>query len=270
MPTSRSTNLLSKSRSPALPPTPTQSTPRPFLPPSHYAAAGGFVSPGSGTIRRGGGTSTNWQGDENTKRTHFRDPEPEPSDSESSLNLAIREAHQRHNAQSGIPNLETQLLPSLRDTIHRMTCTPSSSSQYKSGGETDKRASRSQSRRNSPSSTLAAMPKDSRSQIYSPRNNDMAMSPNIYSEQSTPTTSRLKAPVKSALKSSFRSPISASASPKPSVTPIASPSMAGSSLRSMKSLLSRKCSGTLKSPFNSSKASSRKVRPSRPIIPLYH
>lgn len=270
MPTSRSTNLLSKSRSPALPPTPTQSTPRPFLPPSHYAAAGGFVSPGSAT-RRGGGTSTNWQGDENTKRTHFRSPEPEPSDSESSLNLAIREAHQRHNAQSGIPNLEAQLLPSLRDTIDRMTCAPSrASSQYKTGGGTDKRASRSQSRRNSPNPTPAPMPKNSHSQIYSPRNNDMAMSPNIYSEQPTPNTSRLKAPVKSALKSSFRSPVSASASPKPSVTPIASPSMAGSSLRSMKSLLSRKCSGTLKSPFNSNKASSRKVHPSRSNIPLYH
>jgi len=62
---------------------------------------------------------------------------PEASDSDSSLKSATEEWSPQSNAQkrrSGFPEIEAQLLPSLRDTIDRMTLAPSrASTPFKTG-----------------------------------------------------------------------------------------------------------------------------------------
>lgn len=276
MPVGRSSTLYHKSpRSPA-PPTPTTANSRPFLPPSYYAAAGG-LSPRDSS-RKNGGIPAKRPMDESAKRGHFRDQASDtPSESES-LVTPIDERTQRSELHSGIPHLETQLLPSLRDTIDRMTGTSLRASlPFKTGtrgsvaveAEAEKPPRRSHNRRNSPdlAPPVIVSSKKTHSRlppvqhVPQPRSyGTPSIAPDIYPHQSTPSTSHLKEPTISTLKSSFRSPVPASSSPKPPVpVAISSPSMAGSSLKSMKSLLSRKCSGTLKSPFNSNKASPRTV-----------
>lgn len=278
MPAGRSSTLYHKSpRSPA-PPTPTASCSRPFLPPSYYAAAGG-LSPRE-TSWKNGGNLAKRQIEENAKRGHLWDQASDtPSESESLVNRRTDERAQRSELQSGIPHLETQLLPSLRDTIDRMTGTPSRASvRFETGTrnrvavtevEAEKTNRRSRNRRNSPESAPPVSSQKAHSRlppvqhIPQPRSYCTPnMVSDIYPHQSTPSTSHLKEPTVLTLKSSFRSPAPASASPKPSAhVTNPSPSMAGSSLKNMKSLLSRKCSGTLKSPFNSNKASPRTVCP---------
>ncbi|KJA17347.1 hypothetical protein HYPSUDRAFT_1023902 [Hypholoma sublateritium FD-334 SS-4] len=275
MPVGRSSTLYHKSpRSPA-PPTPTAANSRPFLPPSYYAAAGG-LSPRDSS-RKDGGNPAKRPMDASAKWGPFREHASDtPSESESLVGAQMDERGQRYELHSGIPHLETQLLPSLRDTIDRMTGTPSRASfPFKMGtrsnvavAEAEKPPRRSRNRRNSPDSAPPVSAKKTYSRlppvqhVPQPRSYGApSIVPDIYPHQSTPSTSHLKEPTISALKSSFRSPAPASSSPKPPVpVAVSSPSMAGSSLKSMKSLLSRKCSGTLKSPFNGNRTSSRTAR----------
>ncbi|KAL0948394.1 hypothetical protein HGRIS_010976 [Hohenbuehelia grisea] len=125
----------SKSRSPAPPPADLANSRRTFLPPSHYAAAGGFTHTGPTNVHlaapkeygsRSESLSSHRLRDSTRKLSEklgFEEP-----------NTGIR--HQGFNAdgehhehqQSAekqhletIPHLESQLLPSLRDTIDRMT-----------------------------------------------------------------------------------------------------------------------------------------------------
>ncbi|GLB42761.1 hypothetical protein LshimejAT787_1202100 [Lyophyllum shimeji] len=151
MPLGRSSTGRSKSRSP-LPPSTYQISlsPRPFLPPSHYAAAAGIPYRADKEANDAGDT----YGDPNDHYTGLFMPVAYPSDAEStsdsSLDLKANSlndekpstqssAGQRGRRQSlinDLPQLEANLLPSLRDTIHRMTRSPSGPGSAQSQGYT--------------------------------------------------------------------------------------------------------------------------------------
>ena len=266
----RSSTVRSKTRSPA-PPQPT--TPRPFLPPSHYAAAGGFPT---SSLNRPSEQSIDAVGSkirrEHDPRMYSKNAAPpisrtaQISDSDSSPDINSAEGFpsprrtnshlRRETSRAGIPNLETQLLPSLRDTIDRMTRPPSASFNlvpgYLDDGQREHRSK--QRKRISPDpmtiptqrSTHTKHANPSSKHRYSPIADELTTPtlnfPQIYSNQSTPTMwnhpSRTKTPVKSVLKSSLRSPTPksfASAAPPPIESP---------SFKSVKNLLSRKSSAT--------------------------
>ncbi|KAJ3504049.1 hypothetical protein NLJ89_g8144 [Agrocybe chaxingu] len=284
MPTSRSNTSSRPSRSPA-PPTQSPSTPRSFQPPSYYAAAAAYASCDSRISRRSDETTAKGKsvsrthkevrsGRQITREAPLPYEQATPSDSDSSALITRDNPHEtsgliHRESRTAYPDLEAHLLPTLRDTVDRMTRTPSRMSTHQAGREDSemwKRDTRSHSRRISPEARSTQdlrqnTPREAPFQLYR-HHSEEARTPNlsdIYSKsnQSTPTLEtnqqRPKIPAKSALKSSLRSPMP---QPTPRMTPMpatSSPSMAGSSLRSMKSLLSRKCSETLKSPFNGGK-----------------
>jgi len=267
-PIARSNTTRNKPRSPA-PPLP--ATPRPFLPPSHYAAAGGFST-----------SSLNRPSEQNIDaidpKSHRRDHGPRiysknaaptsrtPQFSDSELSSEINSDSElpsprtnsnlrRETPRAGIPDLETQLLPSLRDTIDRMTRPPSASFNsvpvYLDDGQ---REHHKQRRRISPEPMTTPTQHNINTKSanllskhrYSPIANELT-TPNlsrIYSNQSAPPTgghpARAKTPVKSALKSSLRSPTPKLFTPD---TSAATPSMPTPSFKSVKNLLSRKNSG---------------------------
>ena len=197
-------------------------------------------------------------------------PHPEASSSDSSLTKSAGGAFPRQSistpqypaSRSGFPELEAHLLPSLRDTVDRMTQVNTGIADIPKAGSTrTARRSSPEPRHNGVSFSLGLDDRLVRSQeslIASPRVNDLMTtnSYQIYPDNGTPTlenlTSRFKSPGKSALKSSLKSPGPSSASPR-AQDAACSPSIGGSSLKTMKSLLSRKYSQTLKSPFNTSK-----------------
>ena len=232
----RSNTVRNKPRFPASPLQP--ATPRPFLPPSHYAAAGGFSTSFS---NKSGQQTVDAVSPKSSRRDHTprtysknaapvsRTPQVQDSDSFSEV-ISFQEipsprtnSHLRREAsRASIPDLETQLLPSLRDTIDRMTRPPSTSfdpaPSYLDDAQRD-HENRSKHRRH------------------------------ISPEPMTPPWNhppRVKTPVKSALKSSLRSPTPRLFTADTSAAP---PSMASPSFKSGKNLLSRKGSGTRESPL---------------------
>jgi len=269
MPIARSGTIRAKSpRSPGPTRTPLASSAPKFMPPSHYAAAGGYktriISQEDGY--QNDKSSFPVQTPRSIPRVHLS------SDSGSSV-LSNTEEHapdltQLKGLQTGIPGLEAQLLPSLRDTIDRMTGAPSRT--YTSGKDRITREkwenkgvtlressgrwaatptliepkSRHAAARDSPSSRRAA--------------NDTPTLSYPHSQQSTPIPDtpvyRSKTPVKSALKSSLKSPATKSSNTTDNNASSFSP-VPTSSLKTMKSLLTRKCSGRLMSPFTSNKVS---------------
>ena len=154
MPFGRS-HARSKSRSPApdssfFPATPNSKYSRPptFLPPSHYATAAGLTSAKSiptdgprepissprssteGTDARDSpfGTVGKLMGRSPYGRTSGTRSTASPIASET---VATRDPRERRMSQLGdIPLLETQLLPSLRDTVDRMTQSPQPKSDH--------------------------------------------------------------------------------------------------------------------------------------------
>lgn len=213
----RSSNAQKKTRSPA----PQTATPRSFLPPSYYPS----VAAQSPIIR-----GDNWNGDQvsdrqdtrKTRRVSRNHPAVLSSDSSASSVEQHLRAKSR-TPRTGFPDVETQLLPSLRETVDRMTLTPAWNPPYPQSTETDARQKVSRT---------GAKP---------------AVASSSYL-QSTP---------KPTLKSAMRSPV-----PTPTHTPkLQSPLVPQKS--SLRSLLSRKCSGTLKSPFNNNK-------PSKVSLKQYH
>lgn len=279
MPISRSATIRGNSRSPAPPPTPNPSTPKPFLPPVHYAFAGGYTTRRlKNDMGHPPNSNTKNRPKEEAKRNHSRgltgvQAPPEASNSESSLKSATEEWSPQSNAQkrrSGFPDIEAQLLPTLRDTIDRMTLAPPrASTPFKTRSPSEStRENHMQKRRSSPdlrtpTSRKSTRHPDLRELTKYNLGDEEPLTPdpsNFYSNESTPTLgncpSKLKTPAKSALKNSLRSPASTIGPPLPS-SPAASAhsTTAGSSLRTVKSLLSRKVSGSFRSPFNGSKAS---------------
>ncbi|KAF8804106.1 hypothetical protein BYT27DRAFT_6709343 [Phlegmacium glaucopus] len=265
----RSNTVRNKPRSPA-PPLP--ATPRPFLPPSHYAAAGGFST---SLLNRHGEQNIDAVVPKSYRRDHSPrihsknatpiSRTPQISDSESSFEinsveefpaLRMNPLLRQETSRAGIPDLETHLLPSLRDTIDRMTRPPSASfnsvPDYLDDGQ---HKHRKQRKRISPEPMTTPTQHNTHTKSanllskhrYSPIANELT-TPNVsrmYSNQTTPTTGnhlpRAKTPVKSALKSSLRSPAPKLFTPDISAT---TPSIATSSFKSVKNLLSRKDSGT--------------------------
>ncbi|KAF8882991.1 hypothetical protein BD779DRAFT_1802132 [Infundibulicybe gibba] len=240
------------------------SSPRPFLPPSHYAAAGGLSYPRERDYLDTGKTMGDFvtEFSSNTRSNlGVSVPTSYPQDfaaSDSSLEFrpdsdkhfrraksVSQRAPSRENRQSqmaGLPMLEAQLLPSLRDTIDRMTRPPS-------------RVSSGPSARSTPS--LHGTDLQSK-KFYSPsvsgsmNSNHYAIpptTPQLASEDCAspsallaPTTPRLRPP-QYILKSSLRTPTpkKISGDTPRAETPTASPSVSAT-LKSVRSILGRKSS----------------------------
>jgi len=286
MPISRSGTIHAKSpRSPGPARTPSSTSTPKFLPPSHSTAADGYV------VRRsthkddvnGGHTRTHGKSPAcprtlNSGRGLPRILSVHTASGSESSTLSNVEEHvpdlndlmKRQNIKSGFPELEAQLLPSLRDTIDRMTGVPRMSAYVtdRFGYDSRKRESKGTNPPRAAVGAWATPPASDLQDRYansrdspSHRHRQGPIPSHSYTHQVTPTpesssTPRSKTPTKSVLKNS-RSPLaksSGSAGSTPSVLENL-PSAAGSSLKTMKSLLSRKCSGKLRSPFNGKKSS---------------
>ncbi|KAF7986827.1 hypothetical protein HWV62_12522 [Athelia sp. TMB] len=127
---SRSVTARSKSRSPA-PPVGFQSQPRAnFYPPSHYAAAAGLPYARHEDPREASSSTTASPALESPRYSSLASHQiPSEASSFGSNTAASPNNHlsilQRRQSQLGnIPALEAQLVPSLRDTINRMTSNP--------------------------------------------------------------------------------------------------------------------------------------------------
>jgi hypothetical protein len=269
MPIASSSTARGKSRSPAPPP-----PPRPFLPPSHYAAAAGYSS--SKTAKAPSSLDElnkaepqTYQAVDYSQYDDFmpisqHSPETSSPDSSSEYKLPkdtrfsfIAEARiisprssQREKRQStlaGLPNIEAQLLPSLRDTIDRMTRSPSRPPSQQN--QTD--ASAHRGRPPDPADVISVHdPRQMRSHP-APEIDWMTDAPEItlssHSNDTPPlvaSTPKLKAPSYSALKSSLRTPTPKLPPPDNAITHTPVQHASGGSLRSVKSFLGRKISFT--------------------------
>lgn len=287
MPISRSGTMRSKSPRSAVPPrtpnTSSTSSPPQFMPPSYYAAAADdyFQRKDTkyATHRIGGQVIENEKSFNsktlNTKGSTRYSHAAGPSSSETSIVEHLPDLNdltKRQSTRTGFTVLEAQLLPSLRDTIDRMTGAPSRLSTYMPGLEHAEDTWRGTARKDSgasgspwkdPTPTMKnrSWQSSQRRDQYADEETDIHP-PHI---QATPTIgtplSSLKAPVKSVLKSSLKSPVPSTATINTPTSSSKSPSTSGTSLKTMKSLLTRKCSGPLRSPLNGTKAreSSQKV-----------
>ena len=197
-PIARSNTVRNKLRSPAPPPQP--ATPRPFLPPSHYAAAGGFST---SLLNRPGEQSIDVVGSKGCRRDHaprihsknatpiLRTPQLSDSESSAEIN-SVDHFH----------------------TIDRMPLVPG----YLDDAQRDHRGKHRKRILPEPMTTPTqhSIPTKSANLLsrhrYSPIAKELT-TPNLaqlYSNQPTPTMwnhpSPAKTPVKSAMKSSLRSP----------------------------------------------------------------
>lgn len=276
MPFKRSNNnSRNNSRSPV--PPPGFSAPRPFLPPSHYAAAGGLDY-----FTRTAPQTSNSQPESIPPQTpaiykhttdskkHNRNslvPISYPSESDASFEFVpaedpvsntlssnrssydIRGKRQSH--MQSVPLLETQLLPSLRDTIDRMTRPPSQCLYNPPlSGPAHPALQNQRGRSPSPSAssvtstaTYTSVPAPSslhpKSAPSTPRPSPMTRQGAMIPTESSSS----KTKPKSALKSALRAPTPKSSSVKSTGTD--SPSFSpGASLRSVRSILGRKASTT--------------------------
>lgn len=211
----RAPTTAARSRTPCLPPSPRPPT---FLPPAHYAAAGGFRYPTDKGPRSASIDS------ESSAESNISHALPRPGDQTESVakkqserrfsfisaRARTPEPERNTNRESQILNLplvESQLLPSLRDTIDRMTRLPS--------------------RPDPKSPSLTATPASMPAGPSSPRPADHK--------------SRSKLPMKPALKSALKPPTPRLLSPSPRNEPPPPAIRPGvPSLRSVRSLLKRK------------------------------
>lgn len=203
-------------------------SPRPFLPPSHYAIAGGFPlptpkpAPDASSLPPGNNfIPISYQSDSSDSSFDYKPAKDSP------------DSNMRTKRASQIGNLEAHLLPSLRDTIDRMTRPPSMSASHL---ERPKTMDRSLSPR---PDYAGARPQLPRPQIPSPNSPKFS-----NTEPSTPKQKSIPAAAKTPLKSALRAPTPKLFSPKQEVVEPASPASTGGALRSVKSLLRRKSSAT--------------------------
>lgn len=282
MPLARSNTSRNRSRSPA-PPTASQLTstsPPPFQPPSFYAAAGGYTIPPAnnrhtmGYDRSGVPTTMNepenafmpityLAGDNSDSESSFEfkhvsetRPSLDRKPSKASIELAPRQ--RRLSQMANLPQVEAQLLPSLRDTINRMTRPPSHITPQSSPAHSF-RFEESKSGRiertfspcpppTEPNESRWKSPRIQTSRPSTPRTPSTAEQP--PDEPLTPKAKQL--PPKSALKSALRAPTPKLFSPKPDVADTSSsPHIEGSALRSVRSLLRRKSSASSASTLDS-------------------
>ncbi|KAK7460497.1 Protein T2 [Stygiomarasmius scandens] len=274
MPLSRSNTTRasrSRSRSPAAPILSNASTQsRPFLPPSHYAAAGGFTLPDKGKSSERSASRSSYACQDGYSPSSFLVPDSDTSfegrsstDSHSTSSSAkspcVSALKRRQSQYSNLPLVEAQLLPSLRDTIDRMTRPPSRAavsplSPIPTPNTPTLRISHDDHDEtpNSYSSPRSRTPLVSESSM----NYDRA---SIVNQPSTPKPAQTP---KSALKSALRTPTSSSKSSSSkaedahgNASSSQSPGV-GSTLRSVRSLLMRKPS------FSSATTSSEKEKQS--------
>lgn len=232
--------------------------PRPFLPPSYYAAAGGIPYPRKQTNTP---SSESWTHEQERKAGN-RTQRPRHHPSESSIESRNREplrhvsgpsasSSANSNAPStrrqGLPNLETDLLPSLQSTVHRMTRPPSRLAEdemdHYEANQAPKKAS-NHSMKASSSSRDA----------HTVKHQD---------------ASRSRIPQKSALKSALRSPAPkpspSAGEPQPSSFQQAN-SPHRNSLRSVKSLLSRKLGNPSTPNASPAQPFSPQLRSTEPLV----
>ncbi|KAJ3824333.1 hypothetical protein F5880DRAFT_1560595 [Lentinula raphanica] len=248
---SRSKTSRSKSRSPA----PPISQPSPqYYPPSHYAAAGGFSLPVDDRVEQ---LDSNYSGEPSSQDAYFpvsylSSTSSDPSSFDSNDNHPTQSRSRKSSVDSfrkkresqihNLPLVEAQLLPSLRDTINKMTRPPSrvaASSNSNTPTITLSRQTGSEEYTSSGGS-IDASPFPPPSPRLKPPSTRM---PTAGEDRPT-TPSRIMTPKSgSALKSALKAPtpkISSYASP----TPTSASSPGGGALRSVRSLLRRKSSSS--------------------------
>ena len=280
MPLARSNTSRSKSPAPSYKHI---TSPRSFLPPSHYAAAAGMPYNAKSTARSDSGNSSDLDASlaskdsledlqyhynvfmpvsyptemEATSDSSFEfnvstSRQRDRSSSSTSRNSSVRSKRQSHIA--GLPLLEAQLLPSLRDTIDRMTRSPASAGLSPSPVDAT-RADSSKPLNNVRSTRSSSFSSDPPATSH-PDSSTTPTSPFAYNAGSTPSsihsnmmapvedlTQRSKLPTKSTLKSALRPPtpkLFPGSSPVPGA-PTDSYS-AGVSLKSVRSMIRRKLS----------------------------
>lgn len=314
MPIARSNTGRNHSRSPIPPSDRNHAHTRPFLPPSHYAAAAGISytnsiqsSSRSEPSEFSEATPSIMSKDSSVDPQEYHSafmpvsypPESGATESDSSFEFRassgsrysasggdkpssssktpVRSKRQSHIA--GLPQLETHLLPSLRDTIDRMTRTPSNagSSSSASGSAHLEIPKPSEvvlsTSLSSPSSPQPSHPVHTDSFPTSSRLPEPSSS-RAQSRSTTPmdpSTPRSKTPVKSALKSALRAPTpKLFSNPSSGAEAMGSSPSGGVSLKSVRSILSRKTSSASLSETptpsgNSGRKSTTKVRAEFPI-----
>ncbi|KAF8829891.1 hypothetical protein HHX47_DHR2000034 [Lentinula edodes] len=269
---SRSNTSRSKSRSPA---PPIFQSPRQYFPPSHFAAAGGFVLPNQDRVERANSSfSEDHSQDAYMPISYLSSASSDPSSLEYNNSHCITEPRSRKSSAESsmkkresqmhnLPLVEAQLLPSLRDTIDKMTRPPSrmtistptiklsrqnGSEDYGScgGGSIDVSPYPSPLPRLKPPSTHTPMTYDA--------GEDRCTTPK---RTTTPKTG-------SVLKSALKAPTpKLSASPSP--TPAQTSSPGGGALRSVRSLLRRKSSSPT-APTVSSVSDAQVTKENQPAI----
>ncbi|KAF8063386.1 hypothetical protein FPV67DRAFT_1782886 [Lyophyllum atratum] len=255
----------SKSRSPLPPSTYKVSlSPRPFLPPSHYAAAAGITY---------GQETEPYEDDESKQSRRPNDqyssefmPVTYPSDAESTSDSSFEskpkspgearhtaptKASRRGRRQSlinDLPQLEANLLPSLRDTIHRMTRSPSRGGATAnpgnisylgvpglSGGARSSRSPSPSGLSNHNSSVTSYLEEYPTSGVITPEPEPLHTNESAFVTSANVLTPRKNIPTKQSLKSSLRPP-----TPKLlSKTSYHSPSTSTVSSKSVRSILKK-------------------------------
>ncbi|KAI0643265.1 hypothetical protein C8Q79DRAFT_168414 [Trametes meyenii] len=179
------------------------SRPPAFLPPSHYAAAAGIPYPGDiqGNLNQDYTTPVYYHST-NSPVSYSTRPERDVSYSQTgetsthlggSANQTSKLTNKRKSQLGDIPLLETQLLPSLRDTVDRMTQLPKppmdsgASSEMKTGQSQQSLSSRMP--RSTPDPTIPRM----RSQP-SPVPKSSLKSPGRRAANSSPSQAALRSP----------------------------------------------------------------------------
>ncbi|KAF9466836.1 hypothetical protein BDZ94DRAFT_1250917 [Collybia nuda] len=282
MPIARSNTARNRSHSPLPPPSNGYSTfTRPFLPPSYYAAAAGISFSNS---EKSSSRSEHSEFSEATPSISSKDGSGDPqvyhntfmpvsyasesgatSDSSFEFRPSIGSQYStsggdryisssktpvRSNRQShitGLPQLETHLLPSLRDTIDRMTRTPS----YTGPSSSPSGSTRLESLKTTES--VLSMNTSPHPPSHSALVDDIAIMSRLpgslhrsqphLTTPVEPATPRLKTPMKSALKSALRAPTPRLFSnPSLGTEAVVHTPSGGVSLKSVRSMLSRKAS----------------------------
>ncbi|KAG7085627.1 hypothetical protein E1B28_003174 [Marasmius oreades] len=250
MPLSRTSTASgrSRSRSPAQPPPPVLQSPRQYLPPSHYAEAGGLTASEKGKYNKDNNSEQHWQGAPRSKHAAYLSPRSTASNdaiefqsNSPQSNSRSPESRQKRESQIlNLPLVESQLLPSLRDTIDRMT-RPPSRAHSKAGPTTP--TFKISSEFDSVWPVATSRPHTPQCHLTLKHTSEESLS---VSEPSTPKPTH--STPKSVLKSALRSP---NPRGKPEHTEVVtSPSGSGVTLKSVRSLLRRKSSalGTIESP----------------------
>ncbi|KAF9267171.1 hypothetical protein L218DRAFT_1074471 [Marasmius fiardii PR-910] len=240
LPRANITSGRSRSRSPAQPP-PVSQSPRQFLPPSHYAEAGGFMVRENNSYIK---DNSEHQG--TLRSTYMPYLSPVSNSSNDTFDLQSNSPHREYDSkpesrkrrESQISMVESQLLPSLRDTIVRMT-RPPPQNHSKAGSTTPTFKISSEFDSVWPVVTETTSPWSDSHPHTSQSHLTVKHTPDDSSSSSEPTTPKQTHSMpKSVLKSALRSP-------NPRNLPEyaeASLSGTGATIKSVRSLLRRKSS----------------------------